>query len=87
MLGLMRSMAKELGPFNINANAVIPSVINTPLIANLPEERKDINRKQSVFGRLGEPEDLVGIVLFLASDRASFITGQSILVDGGQRPT
>ena len=87
MLGLMRSMAKELGPFNINVNAVVPSIVNTPLIANLPEERKEINRKQSVFGRLAEPEDMVGIVLLLASDRASYITGQSISVDGGQRPT
>jgi 3-oxoacyl-[acyl-carrier protein] reductase len=87
LLGLSRSMAMELGPFNINVNAIIPSVINTPFIANLPEDRKDINRKKSVFGRLAEPEDLVGIVLFLASDRSSFITAQSILVDGGQRPT
>ena len=87
VLGLSRSMAMELGPSNINVNAVVPSVINTPFIANLPEDRKDINRKKSVFGRLAEPEDLVGIVLFLASDRSSFITAQSILVDGGQRPT
>ncbi|MHC4707822.1 MAG: SDR family NAD(P)-dependent oxidoreductase, partial [Planctomycetota bacterium] len=87
VLGLSRSMAMELGPSNINVNAVVPSVINTPFIANLPEDRKDINRKKSVFGRLAEPDDLVGIVLFLASDRSSFITAQSILVDGGQRPT
>jgi 3-oxoacyl-[acyl-carrier protein] reductase len=87
VLGFSRSMAMELGPSNINVNAVVPSVINTPFIANLPEDRKDINRKKSVFGRLAEPEDLVGIVLFLASDRSSFITAQSILVDGGQRPT
>ena len=87
VLGFSRTMAKELGPFNINVNAVVPSIINTPFIASLPEERRDINRKQSVFGRLGEPEDLVGIVLLLASDRASYITGQSIIVDGGQHPT
>ena len=87
LLGFSRSMAKELGPFNINVNAIVPSIVNTPFIANLPEERKEINRKKSVFGRLGEPEDFVGIVLLLASDRASYITGQSIIVDGGQRPT
>lgn len=87
VLGFSRSMAKELGPFNINVNAIIPSIVNTPFIANLPEEMKDINRKRSVFGRLAEPEDFVGIVLLLASDRTSYITGQSIIVDGGQRPT
>lgn len=87
VLGFSRSMAKELGPFNINVNAILPSIVNTPFTANLPEEMKDINRKRSVFGRLGEPEDFVGIVLLLASDRASYITGQSIIVDGGQRMT
>ena len=87
VLGFSRSMAQELGPFNINVNAIVPSIVNTPFIANLPEERKEINRKKTVFGRLGEPEDFVGIVLLLASDRASYITGQSIIVDGGQRPT
>lgn len=87
ILGFSRSMAQELGPFNINVNAIAPSIVNTPFIANLPEERKDINRKKSVFGRLGEPEDFVGIVLLLASDRASYITGQTIIVDGGQHPT
>ena len=47
----------------------------------------EANRKKTVFGRLGEPEDLVGLVLFLASNRSSYITGQTIIVDGGQRPT
>jgi 3-oxoacyl-[acyl-carrier protein] reductase len=87
LIGFSRSMAMELGPFNVNVNTVIPSIINTPFIANLPEDRKDINRKKSVFGRLAEPEDLVGIVLLLASDRSSYITAQSISVDGGQHPS
>ena len=87
VLGFSRTMAQELGPFNINVNAIVPSIVNTPFTANIPKERLDINRKKSVFGRLGEPEDYVGIVLLLASDRSSYITAQSVIIDGGQRPT
>jgi NAD(P)-dependent dehydrogenase (short-subunit alcohol dehydrogenase family) len=87
LLGFSRSMAKELGPFNINVNAIAPGSINTPFVAGLSKEALERNRKNSVFGRLAEPEDLVGIVLLLASDRSGFITGQTIGVNGGQFPT
>lgn len=87
LLGFSRSMARELGPFNINVNAIAPTAINTPFLAGLSKEAIEANKKRSVFGRIAEPEDLVGLVLFLASDRSSYITGQTISVDGGQRPT
>ncbi len=87
LLGFSRSMALELGPYNINVNAIAPSIANTQFIANLPEKMKEASKKLSPLGRLGEPEDFVGIVLFLCSDHASYITGQTIQVDGGERPT
>lgn len=87
LLGFSRSMTKELGPFNINVNAIAPSSINTAFLADLSKEAIERNRKNNVFGRLAEPEDLVGIVLLLASDCSSFITGQTIGVNGGQFPT
>jgi len=87
LLGFSRSMARELGPFNINVNAIAPSAVNTEFLAGFSQEAIEANKKRSVFGRIAEPEDLAGIVLLLASDRASYITGQTISVDGGQRPT
>lgn len=87
LLGFSRSMTKELGPFNINVNAIAPSSINTPFLTDLSKEAIERNRTSNVFGRLAEPEDLVGIVLLLASDCSSFITGQTIGVNGGQFPT
>jgi NAD(P)-dependent dehydrogenase (short-subunit alcohol dehydrogenase family) len=87
LLGFSRSMARELGPFNINVNAIAPSAVNTEFLAGFSQEAIEANKKRSVFGRIAEPADLVGIVLLLASDSASYITGQTISVDGGQRPT
>jgi len=87
LLGFSRSMARELGSFNINVNAIAPSAVNTEFLAGFSQEAIEANKKRSVFGRIAEPEDLVGIVLLLASDSASYITGQTISVDGGQRPT
>ena len=90
VLSFSRSMALELGRFNINVNVIAPATVNTQFHANRPADVKKARgavAAKSVFGRVAEPEDLVGIVLLLASDRAGFITGQTIQVDGGQRPT
>lgn len=87
LLGFSRSMALELGPFNINVNAIAPGAIRTAFTANLAPEVIEANKKNSVFKRLAEVEDFVGLVLFLASDRSSFITGQTIVVSGGQHMT
>jgi len=87
MLGFSRSMAMELGPFNINVNAIAPTVTRTAFMGNLPEETIERFKKASPLGRLGEVEDFTGMVLLLVSDRASLITGQTILIDGGGRTT
>jgi len=87
LLGFTRSIAQELGPFNITVNAIAPGMINTPFIGNMPPERRAVVEKQCPMGRIGEPEDFVGIVLLLASECSSYITAQTIVVDVGLRPT
>jgi len=87
LLGFSRSMSQELGRFNINVNAIAPSMIDTPFSSNMPQERRETILKTNLFGRFSTPEDFIGLVLLLASDRSSYITGQTIIVDAGQRPT
>jgi 3-oxoacyl-[acyl-carrier protein] reductase len=84
LIGLTRSAAVELGPRNINVNAVAPGYIRTTrLTAGVPSEILDRAREQSVLGRLGDPKDVAGTVLFLCSEAARHITGAVIPVDGG----
>ena len=87
LLGFSRSMAMELGPFNINVNAIAPTVTRTAFMGNLPEETIEKFKKASMLGRIGEVEDFTGMILLLVSDRSSLITGQTLLIDGGVRPT
>lgn len=84
MIGLTRSSAVELGPKNINVNAVAPGYIRTTrLTAGVPAEILDQARERSVLGRLGDPQDVAGVVLFLCSEAARHITGVVVPVDGG----
>ena len=84
LLGLTHSAAIELGPSNVNVNAVAPGYIRTTqLTAQVPAEVLDRAREQSVLGRLGDPQDVANIVVFLCSERARHITGAIIPVDGG----
>lgn len=84
LLGLTRSAAVELGPSNINVNAVAPGYIRTSrLTVRVPAEVLDRARERSVLGRLGDPQDVAGVVLFLCSEAARHITGAVIPVDGG----
>ncbi len=84
LLGLTHSAAIELGPSNVNVNAVAPGYIRTTqLTAQVPAEVLDRAREQSVLGRLGDPQDVANIVVFLCSERARHITGAVIPVDGG----
>jgi 3-oxoacyl-[acyl-carrier protein] reductase len=84
LLGLTRSAAVELGPMNINVNAVAPGYIRTTRLTDrVPAEILDRAREQSVLGRLGDPQDVAAVVLFLCSEAARHITGAVIPVDGG----
>lgn len=83
VVGLTKSAAVELGPYNINVNGVAPGFVLTELAADLPTELLEEARRRAVLGRLAEPEDITPLVTFLCSDDARHITGQVILVDGG----
>jgi 3-oxoacyl-[acyl-carrier protein] reductase len=80
---LTRGFAKELGPRNITVNAVAPSVTATDMTADLSPEERAALTLATPLRRLGMPADIAGVVGFLASSAADWITGQTILVDGG----
>jgi NAD(P)-dependent dehydrogenase (short-subunit alcohol dehydrogenase family) len=84
IIGFMRGLANDVANDGITANAVLPGLINTLATAPQSEEQKRSTWEQQAIKRLGEPEDLTGAVLFLTTDDAAFITGQAIVVDGGQ---
>ena len=84
LIGLTESSAIELGPKNINVNAVAPGYIRTTRLTDgVPSEVLDQARERSPLGRLGDPKDVAGVVLFLCSETARHITGVTIPVDGG----
>jgi 3-oxoacyl-[acyl-carrier protein] reductase len=83
MIGLTKAMARELGPFNVTVNAVAPGYIETVMLSHLTPPFKAKMMKQTPMGRFGCPEDVSGVVEFLASDAARYVTGQIISVDGG----
>jgi len=83
--GLTKSLARELGPYNIRVNAVAPGITNTDMVASLPKEMIEPLIKTIPLGRVGEPEDIANAFLFLASDMASYVTGTILSVDGAAR--
>jgi len=85
VIGFTRSLAKELAPYGINVNAVAPGIIETDMTKErIAKFRRDYERLIPL-GRIGKPEDVAGVVLFLVSNEADYITGQTINVDGGWR--
>jgi dehydrogenase/reductase SDR family protein 4 len=87
LLGLMRSLAKELGPSGIRVNALAPGLIETRFSAALFQDRAAYEKLigSLPLGRHGQPDDLVGAAIFLASDASAYMTGQVLVVDGGGR--
>ncbi|WP_127586244.1 SDR family NAD(P)-dependent oxidoreductase [Paenibacillus koleovorans] len=83
---LTKTMAIELGPHSIRVNAVCPGYIQTPMTEAIDDAAKvaDYIRTKIPLGRAGKPRDIAGVFAFLASDDAAFITGESLVVDGGQ---
>ena len=83
LIGLTKSVAKELASRNITANAIAPGFVKTEMTDVLPDDVKETAMKQIPLARFAEPEDIANAAVFLASDLASYITGQVLLVDGG----
>jgi 3-oxoacyl-[acyl-carrier protein] reductase len=83
IIGFTKSLARELAPRGVRANAVAPGYIQTALTDVLPEEVQQAILANTPLARLGTPEDVAGAVRFLCSDEASFVTGEVLLVDGG----
>jgi 3-oxoacyl-[acyl-carrier protein] reductase len=83
-IALSKSLARELGKFNVNVNVVAPGLIWTDMARNMPPEARNRSQNETAVGRLGTPEECADVVTFLCSDRARHITGEIIKVDGGQ---
>jgi NAD(P)-dependent dehydrogenase (short-subunit alcohol dehydrogenase family) len=83
VIGLTRALAVELGQHGITVNAISPGLTKTERTVDIPQEVWDFQVSLQAIRRPEVPDDLVGTVVFLASDEASFITGQTICVDGG----
>jgi len=83
LVGLTKTVAKELGSRNITCNAVAPGYVPTDLTSSLPPEFVELALQRTILGRAGTGEDIAAAVTFLASDDASFVTGQVLTVDGG----
>ena len=84
VVGFTRALARELAPFRVNVNAVAPGAIRTRAHDRLPAEVIDRIREGTPMGFVGEPEDVGNVVAFLASDDSRFVTGQTLLIDGGR---
>lgn len=85
MSGLVKSLAQELGTFNVRVNCVSPGVIDTPLLAHYDDEKKQQLAEKSALKRLGKASEVANLVRFLLADESRYITAQNIAVDGGLR--
>jgi len=83
LIGLTKSVARELGRHQINVNVVLPGLILTPTIAKMPEKYQNMIIEETPLRRIGQPEEVGSVVAFLASDEASFVTGAVVEVSGG----
>lgn len=84
IVGFTKALARELGKFNVNVNAVAPGLIETDMIKDAPQSVRDAALAEIVLGRIGKPEEVASVIVFLCSEKARHITGEIIKVDGGQ---
>lgn len=84
IIALTKTLAKELGKYNVNVNAVAPGMTETEMAQNIPKEFLQKAIDETVLGRLAKPEDIANVVVFLCTEKARHITGEIIKVDGGQ---
>jgi len=83
-IALTKALAKELGKFNVNVNAVAPGLVMTEMVEAMPPAAQNVAIKETVLGRAATPEDVAHVVAFLCSDYSRHVTGEIIKVDGGQ---
>ncbi len=84
IIALTKALAKEVGKFNVNVNAVAPGMVMTEMAKNMPPEFLQKAIDETVLGRIATPKDITNVVIFLCSEKAKHITGEVIKVDGGQ---
>jgi len=84
LIGLGKTAARELGRFGVRVNCVAPGLVETAMTADLPPDVRKRALDETALGRLGAPEDVADVVLFLCSNAARHVTGQTVRVDGGQ---
>jgi len=84
MIAMSKSLARELGKFNITVNVVAPGMVLTEMMGQVPAEFTRAALDETVLGRFADPEDVADLVVFLCSDRARHITGEVVKIDGGQ---
>jgi 3-oxoacyl-[acyl-carrier protein] reductase len=84
VIGLTKALAKEVAPLGIYVNAVAPAVIDTPILEQVPQSHIDYMVQKIPLGRMGRPEEVAALIAWLASDEASFTTGQCVDISGGR---
>jgi 3-oxoacyl-[acyl-carrier protein] reductase len=84
IIGLTKTVARELAKFNVNCNAVAPGLIETDMVKQAPEDVRQKAIAEIVLGRIGQPEEVASVVTFLCTEKARHVTGEVIKVDGGQ---
>ena len=83
IIGLTKALSKEVGPLGVRVNAVAPGMIETNMTAGFNKKEKNVLKESTALKRLGKPEDVASVIYFLASNEASFITGECIEISGG----
>ena len=86
LLSYTRSLAAELAPKKIRVNAIAPGTVDTDMVRNNPPQVQEMMTKAALLGRAAQPDEIVGLALYLASDASTFMTGATINIDGGLVP-